>query len=76
MDLATQIIGLLVILVPFVILLFNKYWSQKAAEKKRRAGEDKAAHDARKKAQEDAAREGSTHDKQIEAEKKWRERKE
>lgn len=59
-----QILGLLAIIIPFLITIYNRWFSKKAAEKKRRAEEDKKIHEDKKREQEIARTEGKIHDKQ------------
>lgn len=75
MTLAINIVALLIIIAPVLVYIWQKHLSEKAQAKKRRKKEDQAAHAKRVDAQESNRQDADVHDRQEEAEKKWRKSK-
>lgn len=73
MELAIKIISFLIVVVPLIWTIYNRWFSKQAAEKKRRAQEDDDAQKRREENQTRATDEGRAHNAQEEAERKWRE---
>lgn len=62
-----SILTILILIIPVLIAIWQRNYSKKAAEKKRRAKEDQAAHDEIISQQQQAREDTAAHDRQDEA---------